>query len=79
MASWEQGTVLAPVLSFEDFGCEAPWKYIKSSPPLAGALPENPTERVSFCFASKAFVLVCGGAEQKPQPKAWRCRALWRL
>lgn len=64
----EAGTLLAPVPLFEDFGCRAPWKYIKSSPPLAGALPENPTERVSFCFSlqsiwqNKSLSRKCGGA-----------------
>lgn len=39
----------------------------KSSPPLAATLPENPAERISFRFGSKAFAVVFHGREeQKP-------------
>ena len=44
----------------------------KSSPLLAAALPENPAERISFRFGSKAFAVVFHGQEeQKPGVASW--------
>lgn len=44
----------------------------KSSPALAATSPENPAERISFRFASRAFAVVFHGREeQKPEVGCW--------
>jgi len=47
-------------------------KGAKSSPPLAAMLPENPAERISFRFSSRAFAVVFHGREeQNPGAASW--------
>lgn len=53
------------------FGCRAPQGNKEQRSPVA-ALPENPAERISFRFGSKAFALVFRGwEEQKPRVASW--------
>lgn len=47
-------------------------KGTKSSPPLTATLPENPAERISFRFGSRAFAVVFHSwEEQKPGIASW--------
>lgn len=53
------------------FGCGSQGNKKQPSAPAA-ALPENPAERISFCFSSKAFAVVFHGwEEQKPRVAIW--------